>query len=48
MSVTTSKTCSKCGKTFVADHYVCPFCNPKTSIAISALKLVSKLLDGKK
>ena len=47
MGIVTSKICPKCGKTFVAEHNVCPSCNPKTSIAMSALNLVAKLLGGK-
>lgn len=47
MGIYTSKRCPKCGKTFIADHYFCPNCNPKTSIVMSGLSLLNKLLGGK-
>ena len=47
MGIVTLKRCPKCGKTYVAEHSVCPYCNPKTAIALSGLGLLSKLLGGK-
>ena len=47
MGIVTSKTCPKCGKTFTAEHNVCPSCNPKTSILLSGLSILGKIMGGK-
>ena len=47
MGIVTSKRCPKCGKTYVADHSVCPYCNPKSALFWSGLGLLNKLMGGK-
>ena len=40
----TKKKCPKCGKTFVANHYVCPNCNPKKSVMMSGLNFLGDVI----
>lgn len=48
MKISTPKTCPKCHKTFVSTNNVCPYCNPKTALAMGAMELLTSILAGKK
>lgn len=39
-----TRRCPKCGKTFTSSNNVCPFCNPKTAVAIGTMNFIGSVL----